>query len=88
VSELPVPLGVQTLLLTGDRSLRPRAVVETVPDFVPTALAALVVVLFAVALVTMAADRLRVAGLCFLSASLLIYLRERWLRDWRGDAGA
>ncbi|WP_338737818.1 hypothetical protein [Haloplanus salilacus] len=57
-------------------------------EFVPTALAALVVVLFAVALVTMAADRLSVAGLCFLSASLLIYLRERWLRGSSSDTGA
>ncbi len=57
-----------------------------VGEFVPTALAALVAVLFAVALVTMAADRLTVAGLCFLSASLLIYLRERWLRDSNVDA--
>jgi hypothetical protein len=68
--------------------LSSRVVVATVPEFVPTALAALVVVLFAVALVTMAADRLRVAGLCFLSASLLIYLRERWVRGPNGDAGA
>jgi uncharacterized membrane protein len=52
-----------------------------VSDLVPTALAALVVVAFAAALWTMAAGRLTVAGLCFLSASLLIYLRERRLGD-------
>jgi hypothetical protein len=74
--------------MTGDRSFHPHAVVATVPEFVPTALAAFVVVLFAAALVTMAADRLTVAGLCFLSASLLIYLRERWVREPSDDTDA
>lgn len=48
------------------------------PDTVPTVLAAATVVTLAVALWSMAANRLAIAGLCFLSASLLIYLRERW----------
>jgi membrane protein implicated in regulation of membrane protease activity len=55
------------------------------PELVPTVLALLVVAAFAVALWLMAAGRLDVAGLSFLSASILIYLRERWLRD---DAAA
>jgi membrane protein implicated in regulation of membrane protease activity len=50
-------------------------------DPVPTFLAALIVAVFAAALWLMAAGRLDVAGLSFLSASILIYLRERWLRD-------
>jgi len=61
--------------------LRPAAetrrieVTETVNPL-SAALAALAVVLFATALLMMAADRLAVAGFCFLSASLVIYLRE------------
>lgn len=42
-----------------------------------TALAALVVVLFGVAIVSMSAGSLRIAGLSFLSASVLIYVREK-----------
>jgi membrane protein implicated in regulation of membrane protease activity len=53
------------------------------PELIPTALVAVIVALFAAALWTMTAGRLTVAGLCFLSASLLIYLRERWLRRSR-----
>jgi hypothetical protein len=49
-------------------------------EAVPTILALLIVVTFAAALWLMAAGRLSVAGLSFLSASILIYLRERWLR--------
>ncbi|WP_251328101.1 hypothetical protein [Haloplanus pelagicus] len=49
------------------------------PDPVPTALALLTVAAFAAALWLLAAGRLTVAGLSFLSASILIYFRERWL---------
>ncbi|GAB3327419.1 MULTISPECIES: hypothetical protein [Haloplanus] len=49
------------------------------PEIVPTVLAVLIVVLFGVALSLMTVGRLDVAGVTFLSASLLIYLRERWL---------
>jgi hypothetical protein len=42
-----------------------------------TALAALVVVLFGVAIVSMSAGSLRIAGFSFLSASVLIYVREK-----------
>lgn len=45
-------------------------------EFVPTALAALAALLVGVALWAMTAGNLQVAGLCFLSASLVIYLRE------------
>ena len=51
------------------------------PEVVPTLLALSVVAAFAVALWLMAAGRLSLAGLTFLGASILIYLRERWLRD-------
>lgn len=88
MSRLPVSLGAQALLLSGDGSLRAGVVVVTVPEFVPTALAGLVVALFAAALWTMSTGRLALAGACFLSASLAIYLRERWVRDWSGDADA
>jgi len=54
---------------------------HTMPDPVPTILALLVVAAFATALWLMAAGRLNVAGLSFLSASILIYLRERWRRQ-------
>ena len=43
---------------------------------VATALALLAVLLFAGALAAMASGDLRVAGLSFLSASLVIYVRE------------
>jgi uncharacterized membrane protein YjjP (DUF1212 family) len=49
------------------------------PEIVPTVLALLIVALFGVALLLMTVGRLGVAGVTFLSASLLIYLRERWL---------
>jgi hypothetical protein len=39
------------------------------------------VALFGVALVAMAGRAFRVAGFCFLSASLVIYVRERFLLD-------
>jgi len=51
------------------------------PEVIPTALALLIVATFAAALWLMAAGRLSVAGLSFLSASILIYLRERWCRQ-------
>ena len=51
------------------------------PEAVPTVLALLIVAAFAAALWLMAAGRLNFAGLSFLSASILIYLRERWQRD-------
>jgi len=41
-----------------------------------TAIAVFVVVLFGVALVSMSTGALRIAGLCFLSASVLMYVRE------------
>lgn len=50
------------------------------PETVPTLLALVIVAAFATALWLMAAGRLNVAGLAFLSASILIYLRERWRR--------
>ena len=51
-------------------------------EFARTALAALAVLLIAVALVLMSTDELMFAGLSFLSASLIIYLREtRFLGD-------
>jgi len=49
-------------------------------DPIPTLLALLIVALVAAALWLMAVGRLGVAGATFLSASVLIYLRERWLR--------
>ena len=57
-----------------------RRVDTPMPDAVPTVLALSIVAAFAVALWLMAASRLSLAGLTFLSASILIYLRERWLR--------
>lgn len=50
------------------------------PELVPTLLALSIVAAFALAMWLMAAGRLSVAGLAFLSASILIYLRERWIR--------
>ncbi|GAA0302614.1 hypothetical protein [Halarchaeum salinum] len=40
-----------------------------------------VIALFALALYAMAVGRLGIAGVTFLSASVLIYLRERFLAD-------
>jgi hypothetical protein len=54
-------------------------------EMIRTVLAALAVVLFATALAAMTAQRLRVAGFCFLSASLVIYVRETRTAD--GPAG-
>jgi membrane protein implicated in regulation of membrane protease activity len=53
------------------------------PEAVPTLLALSIVACFGAALWLMTAGRLSVAGLAFLSASILIYLRERWLRRER-----
>jgi len=50
-------------------------------ELIPTGLALLAVALFALALLAMSTDRLTVAGLCFLSASIVIYLRETRLQD-------
>jgi len=50
-------------------------------EMIRTVLAALAVVLFATALAAMTAQRLRVAGFCFLSASLVIYVRETRTAD-------
>lgn len=51
---------------------------------IPTGLAVLTLVLFAGALLAMSAGQLTVAGLCFLSASIVIYFRETRLRDQTG----
>jgi len=59
--------------------------VSTVADGVPALLALVIVALFGVALWAMTTDRLDVAGLSFLSASLLIYLRERWVQRTAAD---
>jgi hypothetical protein len=56
-------------------------------DTVSMILAAGAVVLFGVALVAMAVGELLVAGLCFLSASIVIYLRETRLRGDSAGAG-
>ncbi|MEF8851921.1 MAG: hypothetical protein V5A44_00430 [Haloarculaceae archaeon] len=45
-------------------------------EVIPTVLAVLTVLLLGVALLAMTAERMTVAGFCFLSASLIIYLRE------------
>lgn len=50
-------------------------------ELIPTGLAVLAVALFAGAILAMSADRLTIAGLCFLSASIVIYFRETRLRD-------
>ncbi|WP_227378229.1 hypothetical protein [Haladaptatus halobius] len=41
-----------------------------------TAAAGLVLLLFSIALLAMSSGNLQVAGLCFLSAAIVIYLRE------------
>ncbi|WP_280535868.1 hypothetical protein [Halopenitus sp. POP-27] len=55
----------------------------TTRDPVATALAAAAVGLFAVALIAMSTDRLTAAGMSFLAASLVIYLRESRVADRR-----
>lgn len=50
-------------------------------DVVSTGLTALAVVLFGLALIAMTGRNLVVAGTCFLSASIVIYLRETRLQD-------
>jgi len=50
-------------------------------DAISTGLAVFAVALIGVALYGMAAGRLTVAGMCFLSASIVIYLRETRLQD-------
>lgn len=54
-------------------------------DRISTGLAILAVALFGVALYAMAAGSYTAAGMSFLSASLVIYLRETRVRD---DAAA
>jgi hypothetical protein len=49
-------------------------------ELIPTGFAVLAVALFAVALVAMTFGNLRAAGMSFLSASLVIFLRERRLK--------
>ncbi|QHS17660.1 hypothetical protein GWK26_11190 [haloarchaeon 3A1-DGR] len=55
--------------------------IPTTGDPIAVALAALAVGLFAVALVAMSTDRLTAAGMSFLAASLVIYLRESRVAD-------
>ncbi|SEH57204.1 hypothetical protein SAMN05192561_10848 [Halopenitus malekzadehii] len=55
--------------------------ITTTGDPVAIALAALAVGLFAVALIAMSTDRLTAAGMSFLAASLVIYLRENRVAD-------
>lgn len=99
LSQLPVPLGVQALLLSDPAGAPTRRVRRTRPPDpgsvyfarrvppvmvnVPAAAAAgVVVLLFGAALVSMANGNLMLAGLSFLGASVLIYLREtRLLAD-------
>ncbi|ESS06937.1 MAG: hypothetical protein A07HB70_00906 [uncultured archaeon A07HB70] len=50
-------------------------------DAPATAAAAVAVVLFGTALVAMTGREFQVAGFCFLSAALVIYVRERFLVD-------
>ena len=49
------------------------------PKPLPTAAAALVVLLFAAALTLMSSGNLRAAAFCFIGASLVIYFRETYL---------
>jgi hypothetical protein len=54
---------------------------------IPTVLALIVVALFGIALYLMTVGDLAVAGAAFLSASLVIYLRAKWLQRDRAGAG-
>lgn len=71
--------------MTGRRNLfgagPPLYCPETMADAVSTGLAVLAVALFGVALYAMTAGRFTAAGMSFLSASLVIYLRETRLQD-------
>jgi len=53
---------------------------------IPTALAILAVALMVTALVLMTIGELAVAGVCFLSASVLLYFREQRLRKEKAAA--
>jgi len=53
-------------------------------ELIPTALAVLAAALIATALVAMTVRNLRVAGFCFLCASLVIYFRDTRYRDGHG----
>ena len=58
---------------------------EAISRLIPTALALVVVALIGVALLSMAAGDTAIAGVSFLSASLVIYLRAKWIqRDGSG----
>ena len=61
------------------RLLGPRGVYvdEAMVRLIPTALAVLATALMGTALIMMTIRDLQVAGLCFLSASLVIYFREK-----------
>lgn len=50
------------------------------PDALPTALAIVAVALFAIALAAMTVGSLATAGMSFLSASLVIFMREKLLQ--------
>jgi uncharacterized membrane protein YjjP (DUF1212 family) len=50
-------------------------------ELIPTGLAVLAVVLFGLALLAMTQGSFGVAGVAFLGASVVIYLRETRLRD-------
>ena len=54
---------------------------------IPTVLALVVVALFGIALYLMTIGDLAVAGAAFLSASLVIYLRAKWLQRDRAGGG-
>jgi nitrate/nitrite transporter NarK len=59
---------------------------EHMAQLIPTALALLAVGLIGVALVLMSGNRLGFAGASFLSASIVIYLRARWIQRNRSGA--
>jgi uncharacterized membrane protein YjjP (DUF1212 family) len=56
-------------------------------NVIPTLLALFAVGLIGAALVLMAGENLAVAGVCFLSASIVIFLRARWIQRHRSGAG-
>jgi hypothetical protein len=51
---------------------------------IPTALALLVVVLFGIALFSWSAGNIAIAGVCFFSMSIVIFLRARLLQRESG----
>jgi hypothetical protein len=60
---------------------RSRYLMERMVNVLATVAAVFVVVLFAVALLALAAGEFAVAGVVFLSASIVIYFREKRLVD-------